>query len=121
MRRRDIITIDKIIGECRELLALKEGYTLVSFLDEERTKRAISMTLINIGELVKALTNETREQYSSVPWKLIAGLRDIAAHHYALMTMEDIWETVKSDVPVFLNNLLEIQKEAQQTADDSSV
>jgi hypothetical protein len=33
MRRRDIITIGKIISECRELLALKEGYTLESFLD----------------------------------------------------------------------------------------
>jgi uncharacterized protein with HEPN domain len=119
MRRRDIITIDKIISECRELIALKEGYTLESFLDDERTKRAISMTLINIGELVKSLTDETRKQYSRIPWKLIAGLRDIAAHHYESMTMEDNWETVENDIPVFLDNLLEIQKEAHETADDS--
>jgi uncharacterized protein with HEPN domain len=108
-----------MISECRELIALKEGYTLETFLDDERTKRAISMTLINIGELVKSLTDETRKQYSYIPWKLIAGLRDIAAHHYESMTMEDIWETAENDVPALLDNLLEIQKETQQTADDS--
>jgi uncharacterized protein with HEPN domain len=33
--------------------------------------------------------------------------------------MEDIWETVENDIPVFLDNLLEIQKEAHEAADDS--
>jgi uncharacterized protein with HEPN domain len=113
MQRRDATIINKLVSECRELLALKEGYSLESFLADERTKRAISNTLINIGELVKSHTDEVREQYKHLPWRLITGLRNIAAHNSESMTMEDIWQTVENDVPTFLENLLEIQETEQ--------
>ena len=57
------------------------------------------MTLINIGELVKLVSDEIRQSNPSVPWRSIAGMRDVAAHGYMTLKMEDIWETVSEDVP----------------------
>lgn len=34
----------------------------------------------NIWELVKSITEETRKESSQIPWKAIAGMRDVAAH-----------------------------------------
>jgi uncharacterized protein with HEPN domain len=110
MKHRDSIAIDKLISECHELNALKEGHSIESFLKDERTKRAICMTLINIGELVKSLTDETRKEYNNIPWRQIAGLRDIAAHKYRSLMMEDVWKTAEDDVPALLENLLEIRR-----------
>ena len=66
------------------------------------------MTLINIGELVKLLSVEMREQNGHIPWRLIAGFRDVAAHHYQILSMNDVWKTSESDIPELLNNLLSI-------------
>ena len=44
------------------------------FLDDEKLKRAISMTVINIGELIKSITEETRKLHLEIPWKAAAGI-----------------------------------------------
>ena len=61
------------------------------FLDDEKLKRAISMTVINIGELIKSITEETRKLHLEIPWKAAAGMRDIAAHKYQTLRMEDVY------------------------------
>ena len=61
MNHRDYIVIKKIIDEINVAQRLIQGYSLSEFEADERTKRAICMTVINIGELVKVITDETRE------------------------------------------------------------
>jgi uncharacterized protein with HEPN domain len=85
-----------------------EGYDYPHFIEDERTRRAVCMTLINIGELVKALSDGMRRQYPKTPWKAIAGLRDVTAHHYQTLRDEDIWVTVNQDIPAFIQQLLAI-------------
>jgi uncharacterized protein with HEPN domain len=99
MQHRDKQIIKKLISECEALAALKEGFAVEMFLGDERTKRAISMTLINIGELVKGLSDDVRQEYKTIPWKLIAGIRDVAAHHYQTLKMEDVWLTANNPYP----------------------
>jgi len=58
------------------------------------------MTLINIGELVKNLTREFVELNRDIPWKEVAGFRDVAAHKYQTLRMEDVYLTVTEDLPM---------------------
>ena len=57
------------------------------------------MTLINIGEIVKLLSEDIKQNNTVIPWRSIAGLRDVTAHGYQTLRMEDIWETVSEDIP----------------------
>ena len=66
---------------------------------DEKLKRAVGMTVINIGELVKNVSDELRSLHREVPWKAIAGMRDIAAHKYQTLRMEDVYNTVTMDFP----------------------
>ncbi len=66
------------------------------------------MTVINIGELVKNLDDDFRARYRNVPWKDIAGFRDIAAHKYQTLRMEDVYTTVLDDFPELIFLLQEI-------------
>ena len=59
-----------------------DGYDERAFLTNEDKKRASAMTLINIGELVKNLSDEFRNEHKHIPWKEIAGFRDVAIHGY---------------------------------------
>ena len=73
--------------------------TVEVFRRNEMLMRAVSMTVINIGELVKNLSDTFRQENRQVPWKEIAGFRDIAAHKYQTLRKDDVYETVVSDFP----------------------
>ncbi|WP_295172164.1 HepT-like ribonuclease domain-containing protein [Ruminococcus sp.] len=79
-----------------------------TFLADEKLKRAVGMTVINIGELIKNMTEEFRLSHKEVPWKAFAGLRDIAAHKYQTLRMEDIYNTATMDLPDLKEKIISI-------------
>lgn len=99
MNDRDYQVIKKILSEINIIEELIQGFDMESFKADEKTKRACCMTLINIGELVKGLTNEFKENHNRIPWRGISGMRDITAHKYQTLKMEDVWLTIVKEVP----------------------
>ena len=85
-----------------------EDVSMEDFINDEHTARAISMTLINIGELVKNLTPELKEAHTDVPWRAISGMRDITAHKYQTLRKEDVYSTCVKDLPVFEKQLMKL-------------
>ena len=109
MNNRDRQICRKLLEEAAIMRQLMSGISLEAFMEDERTARAASMTLINIGELVKNLTDETRLIHPEIPWRAIAGMRDISAHKYQTLRREDVFKTCVEDVPQFerqIQNLL---------------
>ena len=108
MERRDRVILEKVLSEIRIAQTMLGDSSVDAFKSSELLKRALSMTVINIGELVKNLSEEARRQYSQIPWKEIAGFRDIAAHKYQTLRMEDVYETVTADFPVLRREIEDI-------------
>lgn len=88
-----------IQADCEDIFAFVAGKTLADFLGDKLLRNAVGMSLINIGELVKALPAEYRLEHPEIPWKRIAGLRDVAAHKYQTMDMEAVWNVVQDRIP----------------------
>jgi len=97
MLHKDKITLQKVIREIGVGEELLGNVSLDDFLKNEMQKRAVAMTVINIGELIKNISSELRMEYPEVPWKAVAGMRDLAAHKYQTLRMEDVYLTAKSD------------------------
>lgn len=108
MEHRDEIILRKVLSEIQVAATMMDGCTLAAFQENEMLKRATCMTVINIGELVKNLSDGFRQAHPQVPWKAIAGFRDIAAHKYQTLKMEDVYETVISDFPDLMKRITEI-------------
>ena len=102
---RDEIAIKKIIREMKIGIEMLGDMKLDSFLEDEKLKRALGMTCINVGELVKVITDETRIQYNDFPWKAVAGMRDITAHRYQTLRMEDVFNTIHDEYPELIKRL----------------
>ncbi|MCL2544599.1 MAG: DUF86 domain-containing protein [Clostridia bacterium] len=100
MDSRDVAILNKILHETSILSTFVSDCDRDTFLVDERTKRAVCMTLINIGEMVKLLSEQAKETDTTIPWRQAAGLRDVTAHGYQTLRMEDIWETVTTDIPL---------------------
>ena len=108
MQHRDVITLQKILDEANVAIQLLGDADLSAFMESELLKRAIGMTVINIGELVKNLTEEFRTSYPEIPWKEISGFRDIAAHKYKTLDMKIVYNTVKFDIVELKENIEKI-------------
>jgi len=111
MQHRDKVILEKIISEIDIAINFMGKKEISEFLEDEMVKRAIGMTVINIGELVKNVTDEIRIKHKDIPWKQIAGFRDITAHKYQTLRMDDVYMTVKVNFPELRNSILEILKE----------
>lgn len=96
---KDEAYLKAIMREILSVPSITRGYNKEKFLKSEKTQKAVCMTLLNIGELVKNISENTKGKYTDIPWKEIAGLRDITAHKYHSLNMERIWLTVKNDIP----------------------
>lgn len=108
MERRDRIILQKVLNEIHVAQEMMGHCSLDQFRQSEMLMRAVSMTVINIGELVKNLTDETRFAYPNIPWKAIADFRDVAAHKFQTLRMEDVYETVVTDFPSLKEQIDEI-------------
>ena len=108
MQHRDKIILLKILSELDIALDMIKDIDFESFDTNEILKRAVCMTVINIGELVKSLSEEFRSEHKTIPWKSIAGFRDIAAHKYQTLHMQDVYITVVNDFPELKGNINKI-------------
>ena len=112
MQHRDKIIIKKILSEIDIAETMIAGITFEQFDSNEMLKRAIAMTVINIGELIKNVTDDLRQAHKEVPWKAAAGMRDLAAHKYQTLRMEDVYQTATMDFPMLkglLSDILETE------------
>lgn len=105
MNIRDKQICEKLLAEISVADELLTGFSQEEFVSDERTARAVCMTLINIGELVKGLSPELREAHREIPWRAIAGMRDVTAHKYQTLSKEDVFNTCTVDLPSFKNQL----------------
>lgn len=101
MQRRDKIIIKKIILEINKGINFLGDTTLEDFLNNEMMNYAVAMAAINIGELVKSLTPEFRTENNHIAWKEAAAFRDIVAHKYETLRLEQVYDTIKKDFPEF--------------------
>ncbi|MCF0151100.1 MAG: DUF86 domain-containing protein [Firmicutes bacterium] len=108
MEHRDLITLQKILSELSVAKELLGDASLDAFLENEMLKRAVCMTVINIGELAKSLTEQLKGRDPSIPWKAVSGFRDIAAHKYQTLRMEDVYTTVTSDFPILAEQIISL-------------
>ena len=104
-KRRDVAIRKKILREIADIEAFIANETEESFAQSRLAQKAVMMTLIN-SELSKSFSEEYRLATSSIPWKEIRGLRNIAAHQYEIIRPANIWLTITQDVPALKNELL---------------
>lgn len=101
---KDIIDSSSLIVEYIKNLNFQE------FENDTMRFLAVSRLLEIIGEATKNLSNEFKLNHPNVPWKKMAGLRDVIIHDYQELNCEMIFKIASEDIPKLLKELLKQTK-----------
>lgn len=69
------------------------------FYSNKMIQDAVIRNLEIIGEAVKNISPVTRSHAPEVPWKKIAGLRDVLIHDYFGVDLDTVWLVVENRLP----------------------
>jgi uncharacterized protein with HEPN domain len=73
--------------------------TYEAFLQDQRTKLAVTKAIEIIGEAAKNIPSSVRDDYPDVPWKQMSGMRDKLTHAYFGIDFEIVWKTASELIP----------------------
>jgi len=88
-----------ILEACDKATQFVEGLSDETFKGDDKSQYAVIRALTIIGEAVKKIPKSVQNRYSEVPWKVMAGMRDIVIHEYFRVDLKRVFETVRQDLP----------------------
>jgi len=69
------------------------------FAEDDKTVFAVIRAIEIVGEAVKHIPQDFRQEFNEIPWRDMAGMRDVLIHEYFGIDLETLWQTVKEDTP----------------------
>lgn len=107
MKSKDAVILRKMIKYCQDIEYLLEQYerSFEKYQKEISFQYACNMCIIQIGELVSRVSEETMEENREIPWRAIKAMRNLHAHDYENVDLEIVWNTLIEDIPALKEQL----------------
>lgn len=91
--------IDRYCEDVKSFV-VRFGKDFNSFQNDRAYHNAVTMAIMQIGELANGLSDEFRAQTKNkVAWGPIRGMRNWIAHAYSEVDDEVVWDTINNDLP----------------------
>lgn len=79
------------------------------FLADIQLQDSVIRRIEIIGEAAKKIPDDFRKKHPDIPWRNIAGMRDIIVHEYFGIDLKLVWTVAKRDLPRLKKQLTGIQ------------
>ncbi|HWY11709.1 MAG TPA: DUF86 domain-containing protein [Bacteroidia bacterium] len=108
MTKDDLVYITHILERSQKIIEFTAGISEANFLKDEKTQSAVIRELEVIGEASKRISENYRNTNTNIPWKLMAGMRDVLIHDYEGVDALMVWDTIQKSVPELIENLKKV-------------
>ena len=84
---------------CAKVMRYTDGLSQDQLFSNELIFDAVLRNLELLGEAAKQIPIKVQQRHPVVPWRRIAGLRDILACAYFGLEEDMIWQTISHSIP----------------------
>lgn len=100
MNNEDIKNLKRICESCKRIQILIDrfGDDYDIFFHDFAYQDSVTTQISQIGEHVKRLSDEFKENESHINWKGWAGVRNICVHLYHHIDYQTIWNIIHKDI-----------------------
>jgi uncharacterized protein with HEPN domain len=74
------------------------GYDWAAFAASTVVQGDVMYRIGVIGEAVAGSTDEIKERYPAIPWRVIRNMRNVVTHIYFGVDLERVWAVVRDDL-----------------------
>lgn len=110
MKKVPNIYLQHIIESIDLIESYTQGMTAEDFYSSINVQDAVIRRLEIIGEATKNISSEYKSQYTGIPWKRMAGMRDVMIHHYFGIDLTIVWRTITVFLPLVKQQLKALQQ-----------
>lgn len=106
--KRELVFLEDII---ESIVLIEEYMNDISedeFYKSTQLQDAVIRRIEIIGEATKKITEATRIKYHEIPWRKMAGMRDVLIHDYDGINLDIVWNTCKEKLPELKEQLLTV-------------
>jgi uncharacterized protein with HEPN domain len=96
------------IRECLERIEEYAAADEDAFMNSRLIQDGVIRNLELIGEATKNLSADLRAANPEIPWRQIAGMRDVLIHYYLRVNLARVWNTVDTDLPALRATVLRL-------------
>lgn len=108
------VYLDDIVKSSTSIAKYVEGKSKENFSKDEKVQDAVIRRLEIIGEAVKRLPQEFRDQHPEIAWKGATGMRDVLIHMYDDVDTGQVWLTATEVLPPFKIQIERLLKQMEE-------
>ncbi|GAB6285475.1 MAG: DUF86 domain-containing protein [Methanoregula sp.] len=99
MSKRDVrLYLTDIDDAITTIQSYTQGITYEQLVDDRRTREAIILNFVVIGEAIKKIPPDIIEMSPDVPWNEFSRMRDKMVHSYFSISITLLWATIQHDL-----------------------
>lgn len=97
---RDRSLVEHILRYCNQVETAHRdfGKSKETFTESTTYQNAISMCILQIGELINRLSEDFKNAHAEIPWHKIRGMRNYVAHEYGSIDFDVVWYAATNSV-----------------------
>ena len=110
--RRDVrLFLEDILESIERIEEYLDNVDEEDFYENTIVQDAVLRRLEIIGEAVKNIPDNIRKKYPDIPWKQIAGMREVLIHAYFGVNLRRVWKVAVEDIPELKPKIAKILNE----------
>lgn len=103
-----------ILDSIEEIEQFTQNISFEQFLNNREKLLAVVKLLEIIGEATKKIPDSLRQRHPQIPWRSVAGMRDLLVHEYWGIDPAVIWRTIQESIPQLKVAILDLIHNATQ-------
>ena len=88
-----------------QVMSLIEGVTLEELEGNLMRHWAVERGLEIVGEAARGISPAFLEAHPEIAWRMIAGMRNVLVHQYAIVDLPTLFRVATQDLPVLIEEL----------------